>query len=81
MKANVFEYSGLDVPEHLDVEAKRLEEKLGQINADGSIGLSKTLHKDLFKAQWGAFGPMSANQQVPTANRRVEREKVTSDQE
>lgn len=80
MKANVFEHSGLDVPENLDAEAKRVEEKLGQLNADGSIGLNQKLHKNLFKAQWGAFGPMSANKEVPKASRRIQREKVQSEQ-
>ena len=80
MKANVFEHSGLDVPQNLDEEAKRLEEKLGQPNADSSIGLTKKLHTELFKAQWGAFGPMSANQEVPRANKRIARVKVKGEQ-
>ena len=79
MKANVFEHSGLDVPKNLDEEAKRLQEKLGEPSAERSVGLSRRLHRDLFKAQWGAFGPMSANQEVPKANWRIRRARVKSD--
>lgn len=75
MKVNVFEHSGLDVPKNLDEEAKRLEEKLGQPGAVESIGpsvdLEESLQKDLFKAQWGAYGPMSANEEVPEARKYI----------
>ena len=81
MKANVFEHSGLDVPQNLDEEAKRLEEKLGQPNADTSNTLSPEMHTELYKAQWGAFGPMSANQEVPRANERIARVRVKSKEE
>ena len=79
MKANVFEHSGLDVPESLDEEAERIQERLGEPGTRGSIGWNKDLQRELFRAQWGAHAPMSANQAVPNASRRIERQVVRAD--
>jgi small subunit ribosomal protein S10 len=80
MKANVWEYSGLDVAENMDAEAedmeKRLEESMKLVGtrvheSQETERLKDELLGQPFKAQWGAEAPMSANQNVPSARERM----------
>ena len=85
MKANVWEHSGLEVGKDLDAEAERIQKKLGEKLelfgrrsglSDKEEDLEEILHTQPFKAQWGAHGPMNANQAVPAANQRIEAQEV-----
>lgn len=88
MKANVWEYSGLDVSEELDREAEKMVESMrsDDFHLIGTGPKVKTRPKDLekmlfeepFKAQWGATAAMSANSSVPPANKRMDIEVVGS---
>ena len=80
IKANVFEHSGLDVPEDLDAEAGRLQQKLEKEFAGASAALTETMQEEVYEAQWGAYGPMSANQRVPKASRWIRREILEGDE-
>lgn len=84
MKASVWEWSGLDVGAELDKEAERIAGRLGEKanlvgTREGGMQeeeLEKMLLTEPFKAQWGADAAMSANESVPPASRRMEREVV-----
>jgi small subunit ribosomal protein S10 len=80
MKANLYDYSGLEVAKDLDAEAERISAKLGEsleltgfreYEAEGWKRLEKQLVQEPFKAQWGADAPMSANQEVPPVNKKI----------
>ena len=88
MKANVWEFGGLEVGKDLDSEAERIEERLGEkMELFGTkMGVSAkrehledVLHTQPFKAQWGGHAAMGGNQSVPTADRRIEAREVRSD--
>lgn len=73
MKANLYDYSGLDVAEDMDAEAERIRERMGETleltglrehEAAHWRKLEEQLLDQPFKAQWGADAPMSANQDV-----------------
>ena len=86
MKANVWEYSGLDVGEELDREAEKLltEEFKEEMELFGTKEgaqnsaeeLEKRLMTEPFKGQWGAYAAMSGNSSVPATDTRIHREVV-----
>lgn len=80
MKANVFEHGGLETGKEMDENAAQLEEKLskeleklagGLEGGAKSKNVQKMLETEPFKAQYGAYGPMSANQEVAKASKRI----------
>ena len=85
MRANVWDHSNLDVSTDMNAEAERIEEKLGEkMELFGRLSslskkgrdVNEILHKQPFKAQWGADAPMGANQSVPAADKRIEAHEV-----
>ncbi|KAK0940260.1 mitochondrial 37S ribosomal protein rsm10 [Friedmanniomyces endolithicus] len=80
MKANVWEYGGLEVGKDMDAEAERSADSLGEQldQVYGRKGLMRKeeevkemLEVEPFKAQWGAYAAMGGSQSVPNADRRV----------
>ncbi|KAK1065178.1 mitochondrial 37S ribosomal protein rsm10 [Friedmanniomyces endolithicus] len=88
MKANVWEYGGLEVAKDMDAEAERIAESLGE-QLDlvyGRRGLmskeeevQEMLEVEPFKAQWGAYAAMGGSQSVPNADKRVVTKTVGDD--
>ena len=85
MKANVWEFSGLEVGKDLDAEAERIQERLGDklelfgrredlVKDEQALG--KMVNDQPFKAAWGAYAAMSAAQSVPSADKRIEPQQV-----
>ena len=91
MKANVWEFSGLEVGEELDKEAERIKEVMGEElelfgrREDLIEGKEKELEdmvlEQPFKAQWGAYAPMGASAGVPAADTRIDGERVEESRE
>lgn len=88
MKANVYEYSGLDVVEDVDREAERLADKLGETLelfgaredvVQDEAEMAGKLQTEPFKAQWGAYGPMGAAASVADASERIERHRIEAE--
>ncbi|KAK5716261.1 mitochondrial 37S ribosomal protein rsm10 [Elasticomyces elasticus] len=84
MKANVWEYGGVEVGKDLDAEAERIAERLGEeLDLVGGRGLMNEpgkvtgmLEAEPFKAQWGAHAAMGGIPSVPNADKRVLTKKV-----
>jgi small subunit ribosomal protein S10 len=82
MKANVFDHSGLDVEQEMDVEAERIEKMLGEKmdlvgarepEAQSVSKLKEQLLKQPFKAQWGTESAMGrGTEAVPIIQEVVE---------
>jgi len=81
MKANVFEYGGLEVAKDLDAEAEAIAKKLGEklelVGGRRSMmknekEIQQMVESEPFKAQWGAYSAMNATQSVPHTNARIE---------
>lgn len=80
MKANVFEYGGLEVAKDMDAEAEaiagRLGEKLDLVGGQRSLmreegEVQSMVESEPFKAAWGAHAAMSGAQSVPHADKRI----------
>ncbi|TKA73497.1 hypothetical protein B0A55_05496 [Friedmanniomyces simplex] len=80
MKANVWEYGGLEVGQDMDAEAERIAERLGEqldlVGGRRSLMTKEERVKGMvegepFKGQWGAYAAMGGAQSVPNADRRV----------
>ncbi|KAK4543122.1 hypothetical protein LTR36_005899 [Oleoguttula mirabilis] len=80
MKANVFEYGGLEVAQDMDAEAEAIAEKLGEtldlVGGKRSLMNSEEevqgmVESEPFKAAWGAHAAMSGAQSVPHAHKRI----------
>ncbi|KAK5112699.1 hypothetical protein LTR85_011210 [Meristemomyces frigidus] len=80
MKANVFEYGGLDVGHDMDAEADKIAERLGEklelvggrrsfMREEGEV--QGVVESEPFKAAWGAHAAMSGAQSVPSAAKRI----------
>ncbi|KAI7161390.1 hypothetical protein KC349_g2824 [Hortaea werneckii] len=80
MKANVFEFSGLEVSKDMDQDAEKIAERLGE--KFELVGGKKSLRKNWqevqnrlenepFKAAYGAYSAMGGAQSVPNANYRM----------
>jgi small subunit ribosomal protein S10 len=81
MKANVWEYGGLDTGKDMDAEAERIANRLGeQLELVGgkkslmrkSDVVEKMIESEPFKARWGAYTAMGGSQSTPNANKRVQ---------
>lgn len=82
MKANVFEYSQLEVVKDMDAEAERIKERLGEeldlvggkrrfmLKREGKV--ERMMVEEPFKAQWGAYSAMGGAESVPSANKRID---------
>ncbi|KAI6818871.1 hypothetical protein KC332_g6722 [Hortaea werneckii] len=85
MKANVFEFGGLEVSKDMDQEAEKIAERLGE-RLDLVGGKKKLMREEHevqsmienepFKAAYGAYSAMGGAQSVPHANHRMERHVV-----
>ena len=85
MKANVYEQTGLGVVKDLDKETERLAEKLGEtlelfggreavVRDEKEV--SRRVHTEPFKGQWGALGSMGGAASVGDASGRIEEVRV-----
>lgn len=88
MKANVYEYTGVNAVEDVDKEAERLAEKLGEdLNlfggrrsvAENEGEMAKRVHTEPFKGQWGGLGPMGGAASVGDASGRIMEREVTNE--
>ena len=88
LKANVFEQGGLETSVDMEKEAERLDGVLGEklelfggrakaMEKEGEV--QELVHGEAFKAQWGAFGAMTANQSAPSAKTRILGQQVGED--
>ena len=78
MKANVYEYGGLETGAEMEKEAESVAKILGEVKLDmpingGQTGerLQKLLVDEPFKGAWGAYTPSSGSTSVPHGNMRV----------
>ena len=85
MKANVFEYGGLEVGKDMDAEAEKfariLGEKLELVGGKTSLmknvsEVQKMVEDEPFKATYGAYSAMGGAESVPHGNHRIERQVV-----
>ncbi|KAI5365258.1 Putative ribosomal protein S10 [Septoria linicola] len=82
MKANVWEYGGLEAPKEMDEEAKRVVDLLGKekvtapVQGVGQGRLAEKMIQEPFKAAWGAYAPSVGAESVPSGNERVQKVKV-----
>jgi len=82
MKANVFDFGGLEVGKDMDAEAEAIAAKLGEqlelVGGRRSLmrkedKVQQMVESEPFKAQWGAQAAMAGAQSVPHGNKRIER--------
>lgn len=78
MKANVWDYGGLDAPTEMDEEAAKVAQMLGEVplvkltnGKQHGENLQKLLIDEPFKASWGAYTPSSGATTVPHGAHRV----------
>ena len=80
LKANVWDFGGLETAQDMDAEAEKISEKLGkQLELTGGRWaamrkeekVKRAVLEEPFKAQWGAYEPMGGAQSVPSASTRT----------
>lgn len=85
MKANVFEYSGLEVGKELDAEAEKIAEKLSEklelVGGNKNLirnqsEVQQMVESEPFKAAYGAYSAMGGAQSAPHATQRMQRQVV-----
>lgn len=84
MKANVWEYAGLEVGRDMDAAAEEIRGRLGEKmelfgrRADlvGEADVEGMIGSEPFKGAWGAYAPMGGSQGTPNADRRAVKHRV-----